>query len=212
MGLTANALQLLATTGGATAGLVASVSRASAERGRARAEAAGLATARRVTEAAAADVARRGREEEAKIRARSRRLRGGQRAAIAAQGIDVESGTAALLQAETLNIGALDAITTRNNAMRQAVGLRMEAEQLRAQERLVRGAGRGQARATLLTGGLRFISQTGGAIGEFSKDPHFTEAARERTRERQVFQTRLTEGERPRSRIIGQARRAGRRK
>lgn len=54
---------------------------------------------------------------------------GTQRSVQAANGIDVNSGSAAQLQDDTAMIGELDALTIQNNAAREAYGYRIQADQ-----------------------------------------------------------------------------------
>lgn len=60
-------------------------------------------------------------------RVRTAQAVGTQRTAQAANGIDVNSGSAALLQDDTAMIGELDALTIQNNAAREAYGYRVQA-------------------------------------------------------------------------------------
>lgn len=110
----------------------------------------------------AEDSLARGREQELRHRGDVSRLKGSQRARLAAQGIDIDTGSAGLLQEETAILGEVDAITIRNNARREAYGYRSQAE-------LVRRGGsnmaagyqneaasiRNQSYGTLLTGGAQ---------------------------------------------------------
>src|SRR5690606_41429657 len=57
-------------------------------------------------------------------RAQVRRLAGSQRATLAANGVDVGSGTALALVDETYTLGEADALTIRYNAMNEAWGFR----------------------------------------------------------------------------------------
>ena len=52
---------------------------------------------------------------------------GTQRSAQAANGIDVNSGSSALIQDDTAMLGELDALTIQNNAAREAYGYRVQA-------------------------------------------------------------------------------------
>lgn len=54
---------------------------------------------------------------------------GTQRSVQAANGIDVNSGSSALIQDDTAMLGELDALTIQNNAAREAYGLRVQAQQ-----------------------------------------------------------------------------------
>lgn len=89
---------------------------------------------------------------------------GTQRAILAAQGIDIDVGTAADIQEDTAEIGALDATRIKNNAWREAFGYKQESIRGKFQAGLTRSAGRFQqsqynfgAQNTLLTGGIRAI-------------------------------------------------------
>lgn len=73
--------------------------------------------------------------------ARTRGEMGAARAAAAAQGLDVGSGSALDVQANTATIGALDEATIRNNAARAAWGYTTEAADYRQQGKLARAAG-----------------------------------------------------------------------
>lgn len=61
---------------------------------------------------------------------------GAQRAVAAAHGLDVNSGSPALLQEDAAALGHLDALTIRNNADREAYGYRSQATNFGAQEGL----------------------------------------------------------------------------
>ncbi|KIQ60177.1 hypothetical protein RL74_06700 [Pseudomonas fluorescens] len=62
-------------------------------------------------------------------RVRTGQAVGTQRSVQAANGIDVNSGSAAQLQDDTAMIGELDALTIQNNAAREAYGYRIQADQ-----------------------------------------------------------------------------------
>jgi hypothetical protein len=80
---------------------------------------------------------------------------GSQRAAMAAQGIALDSGTALDIQEETATMGALDAQAIKNNAWRQSFGLTQESTALAFQARMTSQLAGQQARATLVGGALR---------------------------------------------------------
>lgn len=67
-----------------------------------------------------------GRVAEQNQRQRTKQTVGMQRAQMAANGIDIGSGSAANLQADTAAVGELDALTVRNNALRQAINYRQQ--------------------------------------------------------------------------------------
>lgn len=124
-----------------------------------------------LAEQQAADAIARGKEAETRQRQATRGLIGSQRAALAAQGIEVDSGSALDVQADTAAMGELDALTIRNNAAREAYGYKVQALNYRQQGQLAALSGKNQAAAlrnesysTLLTG----AANTYGIYREFS--------------------------------------------
>jgi len=94
-------------------------------------------------------------------RVRTGQAVGTQRAVQAANGIDVNSGSAAQLQDDTAMIGELDALTLQNNAAREAYGYRTQAQMDRANAAQVLTNAGNKATGSIL-GGL------GGAFGSFA--------------------------------------------
>lgn len=86
-------------------------------------------------------------------------LVGSQRAALAAQGIDVGSGDALEIQKETMELGYMDALQIKNNAWRTAWGYKVEASNMASRSKFSGLAARNAANNTLLTGGLQFINK-----------------------------------------------------
>lgn len=82
-----------------------------------------------------------------------RQMLGAQRARLGASGIEVNSGTALDLTTDTARMGAMDALTIRNNAAREAWGYRVQGVNYKAQGELAAAQGTNQAMGTLLTGG-----------------------------------------------------------
>jgi hypothetical protein len=107
---------------------------------------------------AADDALARGAVEEQKTRDQTRALMGRQRAALAANGINTGSGTGSLLLQDAASAGEFDALTVRNNAMKQAYGFNVQADNLLAEGKATKAASRGQAMGTLLTGGSKAYS------------------------------------------------------
>lgn len=83
---------------------------------------------------------------------------GKQRAMLAASGVEVSSGSALDIQASTAEQGALNALTIRNNAWREAWGYKMDAVSSRGQSRFAEISGKYKSRSTLITGGLNAVS------------------------------------------------------
>ena len=108
----------------------------------------------RMAEVQAADAISRGEKEAKKTLQNTRVLVGAQRAAMAAQGLDLESGSALDIQQETAGIGAMDALDIKNNAWREAWGYKVQANQYGQQAAFTKITGKNQSRTTLLTGGL----------------------------------------------------------
>lgn len=94
-------------------------------------------------------------------RVRAGQAVGTQRSVQAANGIDVNSGSAAQLQDDTAMLGELDALTIQNNAAREAYGYRVQAKQdiLNASQTVQNG--KTAANGSIL-GGI------GGAFGSFA--------------------------------------------
>ena len=88
-------------------------------------------------------------------------LIGSQRTALAAQGIDIGDGSALEIQQDTAELGAMDAMTIRNNAWRESWGHRVQASQLYHQGRWAELGAKNQARNTLITGGISALGQAG---------------------------------------------------
>lgn len=94
-------------------------------------------------------------------RVRTGQAIGTQRSAQAANGIDVNSGSASQLQDDTAMLGELDALTIQNNAAREAYGYRVQANQDRLNAAQAKVNAGNQATGSIL-GGL------GSAFGSFA--------------------------------------------
>jgi hypothetical protein len=103
----------------------------------------------------ATDALRRGAFEAGVARMQGTQEQSAQKAAIAASGIDPGAGTAAAVQATTSIWSRIDAETIRNNAYREALGYRIEAENLRSYASQARRAGNLGMVASILGGAAR---------------------------------------------------------
>lgn len=129
----------------------------------------------KISEGQARDALLRGERTEQASRLKAAQVKSAQRAAIAANGIDLGSETAVALQTSTDVLSELDANTIKANALRDAWGFRMEAVGLRGQADVTRATASGinpflSAAGTLLTEGARVGSQfqglqSSGALG-----------------------------------------------
>jgi hypothetical protein len=115
---------------------------------------------------AALDATQRGADEAAQVKERARRIAASQRAGAAGGGVSVDSGSALDLLTETAGMGELDALTTLNNAQREAYGFKSQAtnQRMQAGAQKLQGdqaasAGKSQAFGTILTGGYKAYSQ-----------------------------------------------------
>jgi hypothetical protein len=80
------------------------------------------------------DAIARGAEAEGRSRSQTKQILGTQRAGYAGQGVDVGTGSAVDVAADTTALGELDAMTIRNNAKREAYGYQVQAAGFRAQQ------------------------------------------------------------------------------
>lgn len=126
----------------------------------------------------AEDAIARGDQDAGTIFKRGRAVRGSQRAALAAQGIKIDSGSAQEIQGETATLSELDMLTVKNNAWREAWGYKLQAGQYTSAGIMAEIQGRAQANAvknkasaTLLAGqiglGTSVASAAGGLYGSY---------------------------------------------
>lgn len=111
---------------------------------------------------AAADAIARGDQEAAKVRGEGRQLGARQKVAFAASGVDATVGTAAEVQAGTAMMSELDAARVRNNAAREAWGLKKQGRQIEEQEVLNQRRYQSQMVGTALGG----AGKIAGGVGE----------------------------------------------
>lgn len=117
----------------------------------------------------AADAVARGVEEEQRLRVQIRRAVGQTRAAYGAQGVEINEGSSADVQASIAYMGELDAITLRNNAAREAWGYKVQGASYRMQGGLDRYAGNMQAAGTILGGAYNYYQMKPGVNDAISK-------------------------------------------
>jgi hypothetical protein len=108
----------------------------------------------------AADAMKRGARLEEESHRKTKSLIGSQRAAMAAQGIDISVGSAVDVQADAAARGAADELAIRNNAYREAFGYKMQAFGLAGQASMMGITSRAAENATMATGGANFASGT----------------------------------------------------
>lgn len=152
-----------------------------AERGRGRFERTAFDTNARFKRLEADDAIRRGDLAAGDVRRDAAAVRGAQRVAAAGQGVDVNSGTVAALQDETDAVGELDAQTVKNNAWREAWGLKAKADDYERQGRMATLESKNKQRNTLVTGGLNALT-TATKWGEWKTERDDSKLKGRRTR------------------------------
>jgi hypothetical protein len=120
-----------------------------------------------VAEISATQAAEQGEVEAARYKEQVEGVIGSQRAGYAGQGVDVSSGSALAVQADTAAIAEMDALQIKSNAARTAWGYKVEAYDnkkravyARQEGVMMAAAGRAQANAALI-GGVGGIITTG---------------------------------------------------
>lgn len=108
-----------------------------------------------VAEAQAQDSINRGNAEADQRRREMRQRQGTQAATMAATGAELGSGSSLDIFGDTAQFGALDALTTVNNAQREAYGYEVQAANYKAQASASRKQGNMGAFTTLLTAPLQ---------------------------------------------------------
>jgi hypothetical protein len=106
----------------------------------------------RVSEEQAADAIARGEETAGHLASQGKILTGAQRASLAAQGIDIDSGSASDVISNDQRLTGLDIAQVRLNAQREAHGLTSQAEGYRMAGRNASDAYRNQMYGTLIAG------------------------------------------------------------
>lgn len=96
-------------------------------------------------------------------------MMGQQRAALAAQGIVVDDGVADVIQKQTKEIALEDALTIRNNAMREALGLKTQATQMRVQGQMDLAAAYRRAGGAKLAGTAAAVGSITSAVTGMAK-------------------------------------------
>jgi len=151
-------IMAIAALTGATAEGAAAFTQAGAFRGQGQWAKEGYDFEARMAELQATDAERRGLLASRQVRSQGRQVQGAQRAALAAQGVDVTTGSAVDVQADTAYQAEMDAQTIQSNAWREAYGLRTQASEGRFAGAMAAFEGESKAGASMLTGGLRFAS------------------------------------------------------
>lgn len=108
-----------------------------------------------IAEAQAQDAVNRGNAQAEEVRRRNRQAAGTQAATMGATGADLSTGGALDVFGDTAQFGALDALTTVNNAQREAYGYQVQSTNARAQADMAEAQGRNAVTQTILTAPLQ---------------------------------------------------------
>jgi hypothetical protein len=111
----------------------------------------------RLARVRAADAIERGSKDAHAVHNRGRRVVAAQAAGYAAQGVDVNTGTPADIQAQSARMSAEDTQRVHNNAWREAWGFEVEAQNFTGAGRMAELAANTSAKMTLLTGGMQAL-------------------------------------------------------
>ncbi len=115
----------------------------------------------KLSASAAEDALKRGNIEANQVEYRARILAGRQRAVAAATGINPDSGSVADIKAQTFSLAAIDSLTAKNNAIREAFGHKIQGLNSQSMGDFARETSKNKARNTLVTGGLQALSSAG---------------------------------------------------
>lgn len=125
-----------------------------------------------IATAQANDAINRGNAEAEQRRRETRQRLGTQAATMGATGADLSTGNALDIFGDTAQFGALDALTTVNNAQREAYGYQVQVANYKAEASSARKQGNVGAATTLLTAPLKAYGayqMFGGTWSPFSK-------------------------------------------
>lgn len=111
----------------------------------------------RLADIQATDALGRGDKAAAALRYKGKQFMGAQRSNLVAQGIKIDSGTAAVVQENTRSAIEQDTMTIQNNAWREAWGFKVSALNQRTQGQIAAFTAENNARNTLLSGGLNAL-------------------------------------------------------
>ncbi|HDX8826605.1 TPA: hypothetical protein RQO33_000525 [Klebsiella michiganensis] len=108
-----------------------------------------------IAETQAQDAVNRGNIQAEEVRRRNRQAAGTQAATMGATGADLSSGNALDIFGDTAQFGTLDALTTVNNAQREAYGYQVQGMNATAQGNAAQSQARAAVTQTLMTAPLK---------------------------------------------------------
>lgn len=99
----------------------------------------------------------------------TRQILGSQKAALAAQGIDVEGDIGQTFEDQERKFAIDDVHTIKNNAWREVFGLEVEQQSLRSEAVFTRLSGESEASQTIATAGREMLGGTAKGLGTIRK-------------------------------------------
>ena len=124
---------------------------------------------REISEMQAVDAKKRGRVEETRKRRQTEQRLGAQRAAMAANGIDIDSGSSLDVLGDTAQFGELDALTIRSNTEREARGFRQQGQNFQSEANLSRARGSAAKTGSLFNAGSTLLTGASKGATSFKK-------------------------------------------
>lgn len=120
-----------------------------------------------ISDRRARDALERGKVEEQKKRTQAQQVLGQQRAAMAANGVDIGFGSPLDTLVDTATLGEVDALTIRSNAAREAYDFKVQAANGRADANLSRMSAKSASTGGYLNAGATLLTGAGKAYGQY---------------------------------------------
>lgn len=120
-----------------------------------------------LAERAAEDARKRGEIAEDEHRRKTSALQSRQRTVMAANGLDVSSGSPLDILADTAQMGELDALTIRGNARRESLGYEAQGMNFKAEGELARARGESAKTAGMIGAAGAVVSGVGGVADKW---------------------------------------------
>ncbi len=111
------------------------------------------------------DRTRLGMIEEQRVRNQTRQAMGTQNAALAANGVELGSGSAGEILSQTAGMGEQDAYLARANALREAWGFKVDANNYYNSRRMIKSGAKGAIAGTVLSTGAQAFGAYGAMGG-----------------------------------------------
>lgn len=161
MGIDPATLSIIASAASAVTGVVGTMQQSAAAKGQAEYQASIARNNQIYAQRAADEAKQRGLVAEEKARQAAQNLRGRQRAVLAANGVDVNTGSSLDIQTDTAAMGELDALTARSNAEREAQGYLQQGANFGGEAALYDARARNASSSGMWTGATTLLGGAG---------------------------------------------------